>query len=31
MTTRLNIAVIIGSVRDGRFGPTVAEWFTSST
>lgn len=23
----LNIALIIGSVRDGRFGPTVAEWF----
>lgn len=22
----LDIAVIIGSVRDGRFGPTVAEW-----
>jgi NAD(P)H-dependent FMN reductase len=29
MTTSLNIAVIIGSVRDGRFGPTVAEWFLS--
>jgi NAD(P)H-dependent FMN reductase len=29
MTTPLNIAVIIGSVRDGRFGPTVAEWFLS--
>ena len=25
----LNIAVIIGSARDGRFGPTVAQWFLS--
>ncbi|MER7986113.1 NAD(P)H-dependent oxidoreductase [Streptomyces noursei] len=24
----LRLAVIIGSVRDGRFGPTVTEWFT---
>ena len=23
----LRLAVIIGSVRDGRFGPTVADWF----
>ncbi|MCP2289892.1 NADPH-dependent FMN reductase [Nocardia amikacinitolerans] len=23
----LRLAVIIGSVRDGRFGPTVASWF----
>jgi NAD(P)H-dependent FMN reductase len=23
----LNLAVIIGSVRDGRFGPVVANWF----
>ncbi|MEU2249778.1 NAD(P)H-dependent oxidoreductase [Streptomyces sp. NPDC019224] len=23
----LKLAVIIGSVRDGRFGPTVARWF----
>ena len=23
----LRLAVIIGSVRDGRFGPTVANWF----
>ncbi|KQV13695.1 NADPH-dependent FMN reductase [Kitasatospora sp. Root107] len=23
----LNLAVIIGSVRDGRFGPVVARWF----
>jgi NAD(P)H-dependent FMN reductase len=29
MTTPLNLAVIIGSVRDGRFGPTVANWFLS--
>lgn len=26
-TTRPLLAVIIGSTRDGRFGPTVAEWF----
>ncbi|MFJ3928373.1 NADPH-dependent FMN reductase [Streptomyces sp. NPDC090022] len=24
---RLNLAVIIGSVREGRFGPVVARWF----
>ncbi|GAA0409600.1 FMN reductase [Acrocarpospora corrugata] len=24
---QLNVAVIVGSVRDGRFGPTVANWF----
>ncbi len=24
---RMNLAVIIGSVREGRFGPTVATWF----
>ncbi len=24
----LKLAVIIGSVREGRFGPVVAEWFT---
>ncbi|WP_378733409.1 NADPH-dependent FMN reductase [Nocardia brasiliensis] len=24
----LKLAVIIGSVRDGRFGPVVASWFT---
>lgn len=23
----LNLAVIVGSVREGRFGPTVAQWF----
>ncbi|NEW35737.1 NAD(P)H-dependent oxidoreductase [Nocardia cyriacigeorgica] len=27
MTTTLKLAVIIGSVRDGRFGPVVANWF----
>ncbi|WP_280471724.1 NADPH-dependent FMN reductase [Nocardia cyriacigeorgica] len=27
MTTPLKLAVIIGSVRDGRFGPVVANWF----
>ncbi|MEU4805719.1 NAD(P)H-dependent oxidoreductase [Actinosynnema sp. NPDC023587] len=26
--TPLKLAVIIGSVRTGRFGPTVASWFT---
>ncbi|GAA3856866.1 NADPH-dependent FMN reductase [Streptomyces sedi] len=25
----LRLAVILGSVRDGRFGPTVADWFTA--
>ncbi|MFG2556243.1 NADPH-dependent FMN reductase [Streptomyces sp. NPDC048581] len=24
---RLNLAVIVGSVREGRFGPVVADWF----
>jgi NAD(P)H-dependent FMN reductase len=24
----IRLAVIVGSVREGRFGPTVAEWFT---
>ncbi|MEU6991752.1 NAD(P)H-dependent oxidoreductase [Streptomyces sp. NPDC046465] len=28
-TTPLRLAVIIGSTRDGRFGPTVADWFTA--
>ncbi|MBI0384745.1 NADPH-dependent oxidoreductase, partial [Streptomyces albiflaviniger] len=23
----LDLAVIIGSVREGRFGPVVAKWF----
>ncbi|GAT68319.1 FMN reductase [Planomonospora sphaerica] len=26
---RLRVAVIIGSTRNGRFGPTVAGWFTA--
>ncbi|MFI1400014.1 NADPH-dependent FMN reductase [Streptomyces sp. NPDC020681] len=26
-STPLNLAVIIGSVREGRFGPVVADWF----
>ncbi|MEU8194583.1 NAD(P)H-dependent oxidoreductase [Microbispora amethystogenes] len=28
-TTRPVLAVIIGSTRSGRFGPTVARWFTT--
>jgi NAD(P)H-dependent FMN reductase len=28
MNTPLRIAVIIGSTREGRFGPTAADWFT---
>src|SRR5690349_18936956 len=27
MSDLLNLAVVIGSVREGRFGPTVADWF----
>jgi len=27
-TTPLRLVIIIGSTRPGRFGPTVAEWFT---
>ncbi|MFF6774511.1 NADPH-dependent FMN reductase [Streptomyces sp. NPDC012637] len=27
----LNIAVIVASNREGRFGPVVADWFTSRT
>ncbi|SDK09722.1 hypothetical protein SAMN04487820_104218 [Actinopolyspora mzabensis] len=23
----INLAAVIGSVRNGRFGPTVANWF----
>jgi len=23
----LHVAVIVGSTREGRFGPTVARWF----
>lgn len=26
-TSSLRLAVIVGSVREGRFGPTVASWF----
>lgn len=26
---RMKLAIIIGSVREGRFGPTVANWFAS--
>ncbi|MET9418659.1 NAD(P)H-dependent oxidoreductase [Streptomyces klenkii] len=28
-STRLRLAVIVGSVREGRFGPTVADWFAA--
>ncbi|MFI9533127.1 NADPH-dependent FMN reductase [Nocardia fusca] len=28
-TTPLRLAVIVGSVRDGRFGPVVASWITA--
>ncbi|MFC9997049.1 NADPH-dependent FMN reductase [Nocardia sp. NPDC127526] len=28
-TTPLRLAVIVASTRDGRFGPTVANWFTA--
>lgn len=28
-TTPLKLTIIIGSVREGRFGPTVAEWFAT--
>ena len=24
---RFQLAVIVGSVREGRFGPVVADWF----
>jgi NAD(P)H-dependent FMN reductase len=27
-TPPLRVLVVVGSVRDGRFGPTVANWFT---
>jgi NAD(P)H-dependent FMN reductase len=27
MTKQLRLAVIVGSTRDGRFGPVVASWF----
>lgn len=26
---RLHVAIVIGSTRQGRFGPTVANWFTA--
>src|SRR5690554_7147470 len=26
-SSKLNLAIIIGSVREGRFGPTAANWF----
>ncbi|WP_067820934.1 NADPH-dependent FMN reductase [Actinomadura kijaniata] len=29
MTERVRVAVIIGSTREGRFGPRVAEWFAA--
>ncbi|QFG22563.1 NADPH-dependent FMN reductase [Actinomadura sp. WMMB 499] len=28
VTGPLNVAIIVGSTREGRFGPTVAAWFT---
>lgn len=28
MSTPLRVLVVVGSIRDGRFGPTVANWFT---
>ncbi|NGO79850.1 NAD(P)H-dependent oxidoreductase [Streptomyces sp. YC504] len=28
-TTPYRLAVIVGSTRDGRFGPTVGQWFTA--
>lgn len=28
-SSKLNLAIIIGSVRDGRFGPKVADWFAA--
>ncbi|MFF5972112.1 NADPH-dependent FMN reductase [Streptomyces sp. NPDC012769] len=30
-TTPLNLAVIVASNREGRFGPVVADWFTART
>ncbi|MFF3287139.1 NADPH-dependent FMN reductase [Streptomyces sp. NPDC003023] len=30
-TSPLKLAVVIGSNRDGRFGPVVADWFRSRT
>ncbi|WP_327323472.1 NAD(P)H-dependent oxidoreductase [Streptomyces sp. NBC_01210] len=31
LTTPLKLAVILGSNRDGRFGPVIADWFLSRT
>lgn len=28
-STPLKLAIIVGSVREGRFGPTVAKWFAT--
>lgn len=28
-TSKLNLTIIVGSVRDGRFGPKAAEWFAA--
>lgn len=28
-SSKLNLAIIIGSVRDGRFGPKVTDWFAA--
>ena len=27
VTTPIRLAVLVGSTREGRFGPTVARWF----
>lgn len=29
-TAPVRVAVVVGSVREGRFGPTAAEWFADS-
>jgi len=29
ITAQMKLAIVIGSVRQGRFGPTVANWFVS--
>ncbi|MGW6982373.1 NADPH-dependent FMN reductase [Streptomyces sp. NPDC054932] len=31
MTSPLHIALVVGSTREGRFGPTVARWFETVT
>lgn len=28
-SSKLNLAIVIGSVREGRFGPTAANWFAT--